>query len=424
MIIYNIAFRLASAVYQAGIKLVAPWNPKARLWLAGRKNWRQNLATRLSGLSNTGPRVWMHCASLGEFEQGRPVLEKLKKQHSQITIILSFFSPSGYEVQKNYAGADAVCYLPADSAPNARAFIDTVKPALVLWVKYEYWFFYLQEIKARKLPLLLISGIFRKKQTFFRWYGNGFRSMLTCFSHFFVQNDDSAKLLGQVVSDELISVSGDTRFDRVVEIRNNWTAIQEVESWLGSTNRLIVAGSTWLDDEEALVHFAAMHPQVKLLLAPHHVDDHAMKDTMAIFPKALKFSNIRQTEDPAAFQILIIDNIGMLSRLYHYGTICYVGGGFTGDGVHNVLEAAVYAKPVVHGPEYEKYAEAAELLNRGGSFAIESELELEKILNKLLVDEAMRDEAGQKAGDFVQQHAGASYKILSYIQSNRLLSMS
>jgi 3-deoxy-D-manno-octulosonic-acid transferase len=424
MILYNIAFLLASVAYEAGIRLLAPWNPKARQWVAGRRNWRQNLASRISTTPGTGPWVWMHCASLGEFEQGRPLLEKLKQQYPQIRIVLSFFSPSGYEVQKDYAGANIVCYLPADNPANARAFISMVNPALVLWVKYEYWFFYLQQIKERDIPLLLISGIFRHNQAFFRWYGGGFRKMLTSFTHYFLQNAESARLLASVVPAAPATVSGDTRFDRVTEIRNNWTAIAEVEAWMGTTDQVIVAGSTWLDDEEALAHFAAMHPQVKLLVAPHHVHGNALKDTLAIFPKALRFSKLSQTEGPAAFQILLIDNVGMLSRLYQYGTICYVGGGFTGDGVHNVLEAAVYGKPVVHGPEYEKYAEASGLLQCGGGFAIESELELEKLLDTLLTDAEKRADAGKRAGQFVDSHAGATQKILDYIQSNRLLSIS
>jgi 3-deoxy-D-manno-octulosonic-acid transferase len=411
-------------LYQTGARLLTPFNSKARLWLLGRKRWasrlRQQVAQLDAGQSSTV--VWMHASSLGEFEQGRPLLEKIRSQMPAAKIVVSFFSPSGYEAMKDYAGADIVCYMPSDTPANAQKFIGIVKPSLVLWVKYEYWYHHLNAIQKSNIPLLLVSGIFREQQPFFRWYGGLHRKMLCFFTHFFVQNEASATLLLPLVKPGTITVSGDTRFDRVIEIADKWTAIEPVEKWLDGAEKVIVAGSTWSQDEEELTHYIKANPDVKLIIAPHQVEPDILDDTLELFSGALLFSDLLQENIPETkSNVLIINNIGMLSRLYEYGNICYVGGGFTGDGVHNLPEAAVYGRPLVHGPEYEKYTEAIGLEDAGASFPIENALELEKVLNGLFTDHAAYNAAASAAKNYVYNHAGSTGEIIRYIYEKRLL---
>jgi 3-deoxy-D-manno-octulosonic-acid transferase len=365
--------------------------------------------------------VWMHCSSLGEFEQGRPVIEKLKAQDPSITVIVSFFSPSGYEVMKNYSGAEVVCYLPMDSPANAADFISIINPTMVLWVKYEYWFYYLKEIHSRNIPLLLISGIFRPDQPFFKWHGKLHRQMLPFFSHLFVQNEASKALAEKIIPAEKISVSGDTRFDRVISIAEKFDPLPIIENWLGDTQKVLVAGSTWDEDEEVLTHYAKLHPEIKFIIAPHNINELEIKDVLKLFPDATLFSTLTESTIAGVINanshVLIIDNVGMLAKLYHYATVTYIGGGFGNDGVHNVLEAAVYSKPVVHGPEYEKFAEAKGLIEAGGSFEIEDALELEKVLDKLFTDEAFYKTSATAAGKFVYTQQGATQKVVDYIST-------
>ena len=374
----------------------------------------------------------MHCSSLGEFEQGRPVIEKLKAKNQGLVIIVSFFSPSGYEPMKNYKGADLVCYLPMDNPANAKDFISIIKPTLVLWVKYEYWYYYLREIHLQNIPLLLISGSFRPDQPFFKWHGKLHREMLQTFSHLFVQSEASEALAAKIVDAKKITISGDTRFDRVIEIAGNFEPMPIIDQWLGDTKKVLVAGSTWDEDEAELTHFAKLHPEIKLIIAPHNINQEEIKDVLKLFPGALLYSNLQasnsvpqqNTTSPissAKKNVLIIDNIGMLARLYHYATVTYIGGGFGNDGVHNVLEAAVYSKPVIHGPEYEKYPEAKGLIEAGGSFEIEDALELEKILDKLFADKDFYKIAADAAGKFVYDQKGSTDRVVSYIYMNRLL---
>jgi 3-deoxy-D-manno-octulosonic-acid transferase len=402
------------AVYNAGIRLAALWNPKAKLWVRGRqaKAWQNEPAGTKT--------IWMHCASLGEFEQGRPVLEALKATYPAYRIVLSFFSPSGYEVKKDYAGADAVYYLPMDGKNNAAKFIDAVNPALVVWVKYEYWYYYLTGLQKRNIPVLLVSGIFRPGQPFFTWYGRVWKEMLHCFTLLFVQNEASKNLLGTIGISDKVMVTGDTRFDRVLQLAAQGEEIPAIAAFC-SGSRVIVAGSTWEEDEDELVHYVRAHPEVKFIIAPHEINTANLQDVKNEFKGAIFYSELGTMEMPHGTHVLIIDNIGMLSRLYRYADIAYIGGGFGGDGVHNVLEAAVYAKPVVFGPEYEKYIEAEGLVDCGGAFSIEHALELEKLVNHLLADDAALAAAGKSAGDFVQEHAGAAKSIISYIQEKRLL---
>jgi len=413
-------YTLFLSVYHAGIRFIARWNPKARLWADGRNNIFARIEEALAG--NQSPVIWMHCSSLGEFEQGRPVLERLKKEYGSHRVFLTFFSPSGYEAKKNYAGADYVFYLPPDSRKNARRFVALVKPQLVLWVKYDYWYYYLAELKHRNIPLLLVSGAFRKSQPFFKWYGRLHRYMLECFKHLFVQTEESAKLLKRVGVSGAVTVAGDTRFDRVLEIAGNFTPVDHIDQFCGN-NKVIVAGSTWAEDEEELDHYANEHPDIRFIVAPHDISEARLKEAEELFKHSVRYSQWHHQpgNNNTKANVLLIDNIGMLSRLYKYGTITYVGGGFGKDGVHNVLEAAVYDKPVIFGPEFEKYVEAVELIERGGAYSIESAVEIEKLMNDMLADPKWLAESGESAGNYVRSKEGATQRVLAYIQENRLL---
>lgn len=427
----KLLYNLFLLLYSCGIRMASLWNPKAKKWVKGRKHIFATINSRL--LTPNSQVIWMHCASLGEFEQGRPLLEELRKKHEKLKIVLTFFSPSGYEVMKDYQGADHVFYLPMDSKEHAKKFLDAINPVLVLWVKYEYWFYYLNEIKQRNIPAILISGIFREQQPFFRWYGNFWKKMLECFSHFFVQNEESKQLLENIGFSQDITINGDTRFDRVLEIAENFISVAGIEKFCGN-NQVIVAGSTWEEDEIELLHFVNVHQHIKFIIAPHEIDAVNLKDVKDEFPNSIYYSDWLHREEAVKRQagasidpmpaphVLIIDNIGTLSRLYRYATLAYIGGGYGADGVHNVLEAAVYGKPVVFGPVYEKFDEAIGLVNSGGGVSIDGgPVKLETVLNRLLANEQERKTRGESARQFVYENAGASKKIMEYIQEKRLL---
>lgn len=413
-------YHLFISVYPIAARLLSFSNEKAKLWVEGRQSIFSKLETAFAG--NTTKVVWMHCASLGEFEQGLPIIEQLKLQTPNTKFIITFFSPSGYEVRKNYQGADWIFYLPMDSANNAKRFYDIVKPSLVLFVKYEFWFYYLQEAKQRQIPLLLVSGIFRDDQVFFKWYGGFYRKMLQCFSYCFVQNKASADLLASVGITN-IGVSGDTRFDRVKKIAARFSPIQIIEDFIGN-EQVIVAGSTWLDDDKELQHYAKNHPHIKFIIAPHDIQQSRIDECVGLYKNVVLYSDLvngkRSTVDGRQPNILLINNIGLLSKLYHYATICFVGGGFGDEGIHNVLEAAVYGKPVVFGPVYDKYIEGEELIEAGGGFTVDNALELEALFNQLLYDKTVYDKACTNAGNYVASKVGATEEIVGYITANHL----
>ncbi len=410
---------------------------KAKQWLAGRRTFP-------TLQENSQRCIWMHCASLGEFEQGRPLLEKIKVIHPNQKIVLTFFSPSGYEVMKNYKGADYIFYLPMDGKTNAEKFIKTINPGLVLWVKYEYWYYYLTSLKASNIPVLMVSGLFRKSQPFFKWYGAIWRQMLGCYTHFFMQNQSSVELVKALGFGDKISVTGDTRFDRVIEIAERFEPLLPIETFCGN-GKVIVAGSTWEEDEEELVHYVRQHPEIKFIITPHEINAKNLASVKKEFPESIFYSELiaeeqqaggdkLQQEQTLATQhqtlnikhlqspnILIIDNIGMLSRLYHYADITYVGGGFAEGGIHNVLEPAVYGKPVIFGPEYDKFAEAVELVETGAGISISNALELEKVLDDLWGNETSLQEKSRTAKKYVYSKAGATQRVMNYIQENRLL---
>jgi 3-deoxy-D-manno-octulosonic-acid transferase len=424
-------YNLFLLLYSAGIRVAAIANPKARKWIIGRRNIFATINEQLSTINPQGPAgeqpIWMHCASLGEFEQGRPLLEALKTANPAQKIVLTFFSPSGYEVMKDYKGADFVFYLPMDSPSNAKIFLDAVNPSIVLWVKYEYWFYYLYALKQRNIPTLLVSGIFRQNQPFFKWYGDIWRKMLQSFTHFFVQNNESEELLATIGFKGNVTLNGDTRFDRVLEIAAHFTAVPGIAEFCGD-NQVVVAGSTWEEDEIELLHFVNVHKNIKFIIAPHEIDKANLKDVKEEFPHSILYSELQieqQTtinDQRSTPNVLIIDNIGTLSRLYKYATVTYVGGGFGADGVHNVLEAAVYGKSVVFGPVYEKFDEAIGLVNAGAAVSIDGgPVKLEAVLNRLLNDAEERNKRGEAAKQFVNDNAGASKKIIQFIQKNDFL---
>ena len=420
---YNIFLWL----FRAGIQVASLFNPKAKKWVQGRKNIFERLEKCIFPNEKI---IWIHCASLGEFEQGRPVIEKLKALGTGHKILLTFFSPSGYEAQKNYNEVDWVFYLPMDSPRNAKRFLEIVHPALVIFVKYEFWYYYLKKIKYRNIPLLLISALFRKDMPFFKWYGKLQRKMLSRFDHLFVQTQESKKLIDEIGLSEICSVSGDTRFDRVIEIALTPKLIPEIEKFIGNS-KAIVAGSTWPEDEEVLQKASTLlnDSSLKLIIAPHEITEKHIAEIEKLFPNSVRFSQLTTDYLPPSsdryINCLIIDNIGMLSRLYKYADITYIGGGLRTMGVHNVLEAAVYNKPVLFGSLYHKYTEAVGLVKSGGGLPFNDEkrngVMLSELMQALLINEEEYNYRSKAAGDYVQSNKGASEKIIQFIQEKRLL---
>lgn len=409
----NLLYHIAINIYAALIGLASLWNRKAAQWIQGRKDWRVRYK-KLMDNRKDGQTVWVHCASLGEFEQGRPVIEAIRREFPGVFLVLSFFSPSGYEIRKNYQGADAVVYLPLDTPFNAKDFLDIVRPNLTLFIKYEYWVNYLEEMARRKIPLLMVSAIYREKQVFFRWYGGRWKKAIAPTRQFFVQDTDSQVLLNSI-GVENVTVSGDTRFDRVLAVRENFSPVDLLEEFCRG-RRVLVAGSTWDKDEGLLKQFSMLHPDVGLVLAPHEINSRHLEQLKTVFPQGAFYSS----GAVKGANVLIIDNVGMLSRLYYYADICYVGGGF-GAGIHNILEAAVYGKPVVFGPRYNKFREARDLVEAGGAFPVSGQQQLNETMERLLVDELFRANAGEVCDTYVHQQAGATGKLMGYIQENRLL---
>ncbi|MGM0531863.1 MAG: 3-deoxy-D-manno-octulosonic acid transferase [Bacteroidota bacterium] len=407
-----------SLLYYFGIKLYyflalmfSLFNDKARLFVRGRKGLFKKLENDIEPNKRT---FWFHCASLGEFEQGRPLIEEIKSRHPGISILLTFFSPSGYEIKKNYQWADCITYLPLDTPRNARKFLELVQPEKVFFIKYEYWYFHLREIKRRNIPVYLVSSIFRANQFFFKSYGAWFRKILFYFDHIFVQNITSRNLLASYHIKNA-TVTGDTRFDRVKQIAERARPISLIEQFR-EERFLIVAGSTWPKDEAILIRYFQNTPfAVKLIIAPHEVHSGRIKSLMEKFPEgqALKFSEARES-NIHEFSVLIIDSIGMLSSLYRYGDLSYVGGGF-GKGIHNILEPSTFGLPVVFGPNHEKFKEAIDLKNMGGGFAIDSYSSFIELMDAFLNDRETVRQAGRVSKQYVENKAGGTSIILRQI---------
>jgi len=390
-------------LYNLVVKSIAPYNSKAKLFNQGRKHLFSILQEKIT---KEQKHIWFHFASLGEFEQGRPVLEKIKVLYPHKKIIITFFSPSGYEVRKNYALADGIFYLPLDTASNARRFIEIVNPEIAVFTKYEFWHHYFKVLKEKNIPLFLISGIFRPNQMFFKWYGGFYRNMLNCITWFFVQNEESVNLLHQIGLKN-VELSGDTRFDRVYENAEAVKPLPLIEEFI-SRAPVLLAGSTWPADENLLTQLTLKHPNWKFVLAPHEIGADHIRQIEKRFPSAIRYSVLQKSS--ADKQVLIIDNIGLLSALYQYGTIAYIGGGF-GAGIHNTLEAAAFGLPVIFGPRYEKFQEAKDLVLKKAAISVHNEQELEDAFEHFSSQPAF----GQMAKDYVKERKGATEGILKEI---------
>lgn len=415
LLLYNFFLLL----YALAIRISSLFNEKAKKWVSGRKDILRKIK---SALPHDEPRIWIHCASLGEFEQGRPVIEALKKEHPQYKILLSFFSPSGYELRKNYELADYVFYLPLDGRRRSAAFIRAVNPSLAVFVKYEFWYYYICQLRYYKVPSVLISAAFRPSQLFFKEYGGLFRKILKDFSFLFVQNESSKELLSGIGIYKNVAVSGDTRYDRVSRIAAQSKSFPLIEEWKGNS-RLLIAGSTWPDDEKILCDLLPLLPPGwKMILAPHEIHTRHLQEVKELFgDKALFYSalehddHVKQNPLWNRNQLLIIDNIGILSSLYRYGSVAFVGGGWTKGGIHNTLEPAVFGLPVIFGPNYEKFAEAVQLVEYGYGFSVENAEEAKKVLLQWLMDEKKLQYIQESLKDYMQQQTGATEKILEII---------
>lgn len=399
-------------LYGFAIRFATLFNAKAALWVNGRKTVFQKLESDFKTRNSKEIVVWVHCASLGEFEQGRPIIEKIKKEKVGVKILLTFFSPSGFEVRKNYNQADYVYYLPLDTPSAVKQFVRLVKPNAAIFVKYEFWFNYLNELKKQGIPTYLVSGIFRSNHYFFKPYGNWFRKQLSAFTHFYLQDVVSEKL-SNAIGYTNTTVAGDTRFDRVVEISKNVKQIDFVKQFVAD-KKVIIAGSTWDADVDILT--SLNFSSYKLIVAPHEVSENIVQSIIQKIQstqsniKILCYSQLNQQTDLNA-DVLIIDNVGMLSSLYQYGTIAYIGGGF-GKGIHNILEAATFGLPVVFGPNYHKFNEAKELIQKGGAFSIATADEFKKRIVLLSDTDALK-KASLVAKHYVESNAGATEKIVA-----------
>jgi len=403
-------YYIAIVLYSLAVRLVAPFNKKAKKMLAGQK---ETFTILKKQLEPNAPYIWFHAASLGEFEQGRPLIEKIRQEKPEYKILLTFFSPSGYEVRKNYSGADIVCYLPFDHYWNARKFLLLVKPTMAVFIKYEFWMNYLNQLKHFHIPIYIISAIFRPKQIFFRWYAYRYRKVLNNFNWFFVQDQQSLELLKRF-NHTNVSITGDTRFDRVYEIAGQRKELPVVEKFLnrteGEKSPVFVAGSTWLNDEAILLPYFNQHPEIKLIIAPHEIGEQRIEALKSGLTRpAVRYSQANENSFGDA-GCLIIDCIGLLSSIYRYGDLAYVGGGF-GKGIHNVLEAAVYGIPVMFGTNYHKFKEAKELIACRGAIAVANEEEFSSRMNDFLAYGNLLREAGENAKEYVCGNIGATGKI-------------
>ncbi|MFT5754095.1 MAG: 3-deoxy-D-manno-octulosonic-acid transferase [Flavobacterium sp.] len=410
--IYNFITLLASQIVQ----LIALFNPKMKLFVEGRKSVFSTLQSKIDSNDKT---IWFHAASLGEYEQGLPVIEKIKEKFPSHKIIVTFFSPSGYEVRKNNTVADVTVYLPLDTKSNSKQFLDLVHPELVFFIKYEYWPNYLNELKKRTIKTYLISGILRENQAFFKWYGSFYRKALETFDYFFVQNESSKKLL-QSIGFTNVKVSGDTRFDRVVSILERDNSLDFIEDFKDKKTT-IVMGSSWPKDESLLVDYINKSSEnVKFIIAPHIIKQDQIQELKnSIKKKTILFSE-KENHNLLEFSVLIIDTIGILTKIYAYADIAYVGGGFGKTGIHNILEPATFGIPIVIGSNYSNFAEAIALVNIEGCVSIQNQTQLNEALNLLLQNEDERFEKGHICSTFVQMNKGATAVIMSHILNENL----
>jgi len=409
-LLYNFIVLLAAAT----VKILAFFSPKMELFVNGRKNVFKTLNEKIKAKDKT---IWFHAASLGEYEQGLPVMEQIKAKYPNHKIVLTFFSPSGYEVRKNNTVADVTVYLPLDTSFNAKKFVALTHPELVFFIKYEYWPNYLKVLKQAGIKAYLISGIFREKQAFFKWYGGFYRNALQTFDFFFVQNESSKKLL-QSIGHQNVKISGDTRFDRVVSILDRDNRLDFVEAFKNDTTTVVI-GSSWPKDENLLVTYINQcSNEVKFIIAPHNIKAEQIADLKAQITKPTVLFSEKEGKSLSDYTVLIIDTIGILTKIYSYADIAYVGGGFGHPGVHNILEPATFGVPIVIGPNYSHFAEATALVNMGGCVTITNQYQLNDAFNNLIMNADIRHEKGHIAETFVQMNKGATAVILNHINNN------
>ena len=403
-------YNLGVATYRNAVKLAAVRNPKAKLMLRGQRRCFRTLQRKLDP---AGGYIWIHASSLGEFEQGRPLIERIKRDNPQARILLSFFSPSGYEVRKNFSLADTVVYLPFDLPGNVKRFLDIVKPSVAIFVKYEFWGNYLSALKHRGVPTYIISAIFRPGQIFFRPWGGMFRKMLKCFDTLFVQNEQSRELLAGIGVDNVV-VAGDTRFDRVADVRAAAREFPLVSKFVEGAKFTLVMGSSWPPDEDIVIPYFNTHQGMKLIIAPHEFDRHRLHVLMSKLSRPARFYSEATASNVANADCLIIDSFGLLSSLYRYGQAAYVGGGF-GVSIHNINEAAVYGIPVIFGPKHHKFQEARDLIALDGAMSIHNADEFSAAMDPLLENEPLRRKCGRAAGEYIQSHLGGTAIIYDHI---------
>ncbi|ALI98163.1 3-deoxy-D-manno-octulosonic acid transferase [Rufibacter tibetensis] len=408
----KILYEVGVRAYGLGVRLAAPFHPKAAQWVNGRKGVFEEIGLKLQ--NNKAPVAWFHCASLGEFEQGRPLIEAFRERFPEHKIVLTFFSPSGYEVRKNYAGADFIFYLPLDTAENARRFLHLVKPQLAVFVKYEFWHHYTHALRKRHIPLFSISAIFRSNQVYFQKTGSFYRRILERFTHIYTQNLESAQLLASIDFTR-VSMAGDTRVDRVLQNAKNAAPIPIAQAFKENAPVMVI-GSSWPEDLKILLPFMQDQlPNLKFILAPHEIKDKELTEIEEQFPgKAIRYSQA----DPASvagFRILLIDNIGMLSSLYQYATYAYVGGAF-GKGLHNTLEPAAFGPPIFFGPKYEKFQEAIDLVEAGAAFCIRSSQDLNKKVSKFQEHPSSLEKVRSITQNYLKKQAGATDHILTSLE--------
>ena len=401
-------YNIVIYIYLIGVAIASCFNKKVKKMWAGE---RQALKVLREKVDPNARYIWFHAASLGEFEQGRPLMEYLRKTHPEYKILLTFFSPSGYEVRKNYEGADIICYLPLDTIRNARRFLRAIKPVMAFFIKYEFWYNYLHILQHRGVPTYSVSSIFRPDQIFFQWYGKGYGRVLKCFTHFFVQNIESKNLLAKLDIHD-VEVVGDTRFDRVLQIKEASKQLPIVEKFTENASKVFIAGSSWLPDEEVFLKYFNLHKDWKLIVAPHVIGEDHLAQIFELLKgrRVVRYTEATE-ENVKDAEVLIIDCFGLLSSIYHYGTISYVGGGF-GVGIHNVLEAAVWDIPVIFGPNNKRFQEAQGLIMAGGGFEINDYQNFRDLMMRFETDEMFLQTSKKHAGEFVKGRAGATEKIM------------